>query len=84
MAQFGENGEGEFFGDIESSSQKVDNKIMLLTKNNDIRADYSLIDVYEKNDNFSEEIMDSFLISFNPKEDYLHKMIRNYKTRESR
>jgi hypothetical protein len=82
MAQFGENEKDEFPEGIESSSQKVDNKIKLLTKNNDVRADYSLIDVNEQNDNFSENLLDKFLTTFNPKEDYLHKMIRSYKSKE--
>jgi hypothetical protein len=82
LAQFGENENAEFFEDIESSSQKVDCKIKTLTKRNDIRDDYSLIDVYKDYDNFSDEDMDKFLVTFKPMKDKFYKMIKNYKFKE--
>jgi hypothetical protein len=91
MQQIEEFGVGGNLDPIESSSQKVDNKINPLTKSNNLQFDsnsknlniHSTIeanqDDFEKFTN-NEKSFDKFLMTMKFEEDKLHKMIRNYKT----
>jgi hypothetical protein len=80
MQELSGNDDGVILDSIESSSQKVDNKINFFTKNNDAN-DYPLID-FDNDEKYSEEMNDKFITIFNYEEDNLHRMIRKYKTRE--